>query len=361
MNILIDIGHPAHVHYFKNFIEIMQKKGHVFLISARNRPMVHYLLQKYNLPYRNRGKGKNSVIGKLIYMIYADLFLLKIAIPFKPDLLLSFASPYAAQSAWFLRKPHIVIDDTENAHFGQFFYKPFSSRILSPTTFSKDFGKKHIKFNGYMELSYLSPKYFTPDDSILSIIGVKQNEPYVILRFVSWFANHDIGHSGISIENKIKAVTEFSKYAKVFITSECALPNALKEYQIKIPPEKMHDAIAYSSMIYGESATMASEAAVLGIPAIFINDDGLGYTFEEEHKYNIVFNFTESPFDQAKSILKGIEILQDSDIRKKYQGNKDQILKDKIDVTAFLVWFIENYPKSAKVIKITPDYPDIFE
>jgi len=31
-------------------------------------------------------------------------------------------------------------------------------------------------------------------------------------------------------------------------------------------------------------------------------------------------------------------------------------LLDKIDVTAFLVWFVEYYPKSAKIMKENPDY-----
>jgi len=32
------------------------------------------------------------------------------------------------------------------------------------------------------------------------------------------------------------------------------------------------------------------------------------------------------------------------------------MLADKIDVTAFFVWFIENYPDSAKIMKENPDY-----
>ena len=32
------------------------------------------------------------------------------------------------------------------------------------------------------------------------------------------------------------------------------------------------------------------------------------------------------------------------------------MIKDKIDVTKFLVWFIENYPSSANTLEINPDY-----
>ena len=37
MRIFIDIGHPAHVHYFKNFIWKMEEKGHTIFISARDK------------------------------------------------------------------------------------------------------------------------------------------------------------------------------------------------------------------------------------------------------------------------------------------------------------------------------------
>ena len=207
-----------------------------------------------------------------------------------------------------------------------------------------------------MELAYLHPRYYTPDDSIFSHLGIKKNHPYIIMRFVSWKANHDRGHSGISTDNKIKAVKEFSEYAKVFISSESELPTELKDYQIKIPPEKMHDALAYASLVYGESATMASEAAVLGIPAIYIDDVGRGYTTEEENMYDLVYNFTESLADQEKSIIKGKEILQTPGLKKTFLKNRDQLIEDKIDVTAFLVWFIENFPNSATIMHENPDY-----
>ena len=32
------------------------------------------------------------------------------------------------------------------------------------------------------------------------------------------------------------------------------------------------------------------------------------------------------------------------------------MLKEKIDVTDFMIWFIENYPKSVQTMKVNPDY-----
>ena len=66
MKILIDIGHPAHVHYFKNFIKIMQKKGNIITVSARDRECVSDLLVFEEIPFFRRGKGFNGIFGKFL-------------------------------------------------------------------------------------------------------------------------------------------------------------------------------------------------------------------------------------------------------------------------------------------------------
>ena len=45
MRILIDIGHPAHVHYFKNFNVQMKSKGHTILFVARDKEVTIELLK----------------------------------------------------------------------------------------------------------------------------------------------------------------------------------------------------------------------------------------------------------------------------------------------------------------------------
>jgi len=361
MKILIDIGHPAHVHYFKNFIKIMEKKGHKFLIISRNKEIEQYLLNKYKIQYFDRGIGAKSTIGKFGYMFKANFLIFLKALKFKPDLFLSFGSIYPAHVSFLLRKPHIAFDDTEHSTGQYNLYSLFTEVVLTPSCFTRDLGTKQIRFNGYMELCYLHNNYFKPDLSIIKLLGVKKNEKYVIMRFVSWNASHDVGHSGLSIEMKHKAVNELSKYAKVFITSEGELPEDLKKYQIKIPPEKMHDALAFASMLYGESATMASECACLGTPAIFHDNNGRGYTDEEGEKYGLVFNYSESTEDQNRSIKKAIELLSTPNLKQEFQKLRQKMLTDKIDVTAFMVWFIENYPESVRIMKKNQNYQNKFK
>lgn len=337
MTILVDINHPAHVHYFKNCIKLLRQKGHQIVVTARDRYPVLQLLEAYEQDYYNRGKGSESLIGKLLYMPAANMKILKIAIKTKPDLFLSFGTPYPNQVAWLLRKPGINFQDTENARLMFAASLPFSRVYCTPHCFKRDLGKKHIRFNGYMELAYLHPDYFTPDETIYEYLGINKDEKYVVMRFVSWGASHDIGHKGISLEMKRKAVEQVSQFARVFISSEGDLPKDLKPYQIDIPPEKMHDALAYAALLYGESATMASECAVLGTPAIYLDNKGRGYTDEQEKKYGLVFNFTESIHHQEESLCKAIELLKTPNLREEWQKRRQKMLSETIDVTAFMV------------------------
>jgi predicted glycosyltransferase len=362
MRILFSVNHPAHVHLFKNTIRAFENKGYKIKIVAKNKEITHQLLNELNLKYERIGQEQGNLIRKGLDLLKTDFQLLKIVKKFKPDILVSTGSPSVAHVGKITRTPSIAFGDTDNAIISAWFVVPFTDTICTPSCFSIDFSrKKHIRYNGYHELAYLHPNRFKPDPSILNELSIKKDEKYIIIRFVSWTASHDIGHSGLSLEIKRKAVKEFSKYAKVFISSEIELPEDLKKYQIKIPPKKMHDALAFASLLYGESATMASECACLGIPAIFHDNDGRSYTDEEEKEYGLVFNYSESLKDQKRSIQKGIELLQTPNLKQEWQKRLKKILDDKIDVTAFMVWFIYNYPASVKIMKENPDYQNKFK
>lgn len=359
MKILFDIGHPAHVHYFKNLIYILQNNGNEIRVIARDRYPIFNLLDYYKIKYIGRERGADSVIGKLLYMLKADFFILRIAKQFKPDLLVCFGAVYLSHVAKLLSIPNVFFDDTEHAKLNHKLYAPFSTTILTPKSFQKDFGRKHIRFNGNMELCYLHPNYFTPDPSVLDLLGVKKNENYIIMRFVSWRASHDSGQSGLSLEMKRKCVKELSKFARVFISSEGELPRDLKPYQIKIPPEKMHDALCYAALYFGEGGTTATEAAILGTPNILINPlaKNIGIRHELKNKYNIHFYFD----NVDEGINKSLEIFNNPGIKSIWKKRADKMLFDKIDITAFMVWFIESFPRSLVIMKKNPDYQNNFK
>ena len=357
MKILIDIGHPAHVHYFRNFISLMQEKGHEFLIVARDKEVTHTLLKKYEINYYSRGRGAASLIGKIIYTISADLIILKLARNWQPDIFLSFGSPYAAHISKLLRKPHIAFTDTEHAKLGILAFAPFTETIVTPDCFYKNFPAKQIRFKSYFELCYLSPKYFKPDPSIRNMLNIKDSSKVVLFRFISWGASHDIGQKGIPNDVKIKLVKLFEKKGyQVLISAEGLMSSELESYRIKISPEKIHDVLSTIDVFIGESGTMATEAAILGTPSIYVNSLDAG-VFQDEVKYGLLYSFRSSTnlFNEIE------ELLKTPDLKSIHRARRLKLIEEKIDSTTFFVWFVENYPKSINILKDNPDYQHNFK
>lgn len=343
MKIVVDINHPAHVHYFKNFIWEMQKKGHEILITASEKDISYTLLDNYGFSYVKIGNYGKSILQKMINIPVLDLKMFLAVRKFRPDLFLGFGSIRAAHVSKVMRKPYVAFDDSEPSPFEHILYVPFADAILTPTSFRKNFGRKHHFYNGYIELSYLHPYYFSPNPSSLEIIGENPDSRFVLMRFVAWNAMHDVGKKGFDLASKIRAVKEISKEMNVYISAEGVLPKELEPYKIKIPPEKIHDILYYSQMLIGDSQTMTTEAALLGTPAIrcnsFVGEHDMGNFIELECDYGLIFNFSDSKL----AIDKALVLLKEPHLKLNWAEKRKELLKNKIDVTSFMVEYIENF------------------
>ncbi len=339
MKILFDIEHPAHVHYFKNVISILKGRGHNIIITAIDKDITFQLLKQYDLSFVSLGKHYKSIFKKVFALIRNELKLIFISFKHKPDIYVSFHSPYPAHVGFLFRKKVIGITDTEHAKVSNFLTNPFSDIILTPDCFLKDLGKNHIKFNALIELSYLHPNYFKPNKDILDLLEIGKDEKYSILRFISWDAMHDRGQYGLTLEVKRKAVRELSKFGKVFISSEDKLPDDLKKYKLNIPHEMIHDALYYAALFFGESGTMATESAILGTPTVRVSTLAklLGNFKELNDKYDLVNYFDDSNLGLSKCI----EILNDKNSKNKWKDKSEKFINDKVDITKYLVDLLE--------------------
>jgi predicted glycosyltransferase len=348
MNILIDINHPAHVHYCKNFIWEMQKRGHRILITAADKEMTYQLLKNYQLDFVRLGPHRASMIKKMYFLLEADYHMYRAARAFKPDLFLGFGSIRAAHTATIAGKPCINLEDTEDS-IGQIrLYRPFVTCICTPSTFLTPLGNKQVLFNGYLDLAYLHPTRFMPDPSVLDDLGLAKNEKYSVVRFISWAASHDLRLKGI--QDRVKIVKELEKFGRVFVSSEKTTDKTLDNYKLNIAPEKFHSLLSYAQLYLGEGGSIATEAAVLGTPSIHIESDAMGVATgyrsgnfcELRDTYGLMFFYP----DEKTALNKAVEILSNPNSRSEWQKKRERLLGDKIDVTAWLTDFIEEYPKS---------------
>jgi len=357
LNILFLTGHPAQVHNFRILKEELESKGHRIFWIATDKDMSKYLLDHYNIEYTLILKPDKKLISRASVLISNTCSCFKFIKANEIDIIVSRVSPYASLAGFFSRTTHIALADTESSGMYNKFFGWFVSSILTSDSYIGNFIRGHIRFSGNIELFYLHPNRYSPVEKeyVTTLLGIKPDDNYTIMRFVSWDAYHDKGLSGLNDTNKIKAVKEFSKYSHVFISSEKKLPPEIMQYEINIPPEEIHHILYHATLFFGESGTMASECAVLGTPAIYLNDNWLGYLLDEK-KYSLVKCFKADEVSQKNAINKGVELLTDLELKEETLRRRRHMLTNKIDVTAFFTWFIETWPESFRIMKQNPEY-----
>ena len=347
MNMLFDVGHPAHVHFLRIVARRLQNDGWSCLFTVRNKPIVIQLLEHYGFSYNICGSHRKSLSGKIAGLITITWKLLKISRQFKPDFFMN-ASPSAAFVAWLLGKPHIALEDTFNME-QVCLYLPFTSLVLTGDYPHPSLGKKELRYPGYHELAYLHPNVYTPDASILDSLGVKKDEKYSIIRFVSWNASHDIGKKGIPNEYKTRIVKKLSAHMRVFVSAEGEIPEDIREYKLYTPPHRIHDVLAHASLFFGEGATMAEEASMLGVPSIFVTsapDQGL---YQELVNRQLLHLFSCSFTDLERAIDLALMIAQSETYSQLQKQRRDLMLENRIDVSNFLHWLINKLVEDGSV------------
>lgn len=347
MRILVEILHPAHVHVFRNAIAAWRERGDEVLVLSREKECANALLEAYDIPFKSISALGHSKVSLILEMLVRDARMLREALRFKPDVLVGIMGVTIVQVGKVIRKPAVVFYDTENAVMTNRFVYPMAHSVCTPECYSAPVHGKHVTYPGYHELAYLHPNQFSPDPDAVRALGIDPGEDYFIVRFVSWQASHDVGETGLGKDFKRNVVDKLSKHGRVLITSEGELPEALKAYQFSLPPESMHNVMAFARMLVGESATMASEAAVLGVPAFFISDTGRGYTDEEEERFQLVFNFKTSEGDAALARLD--ELLAMDDLKTIFEERRKIMLASRIDTTDWMIKYLDSVVQERSV------------
>jgi uncharacterized protein len=340
MRILIDILHPAHVHFFRNFHKEMVDRGHELYVTARDKDRSVELLQEYGLPHEMISVQRSGGGGLAVEMAQRTRRLLKVMRSFRPDVMTGIMGPSIVVAGRLRRVPAVVFYDTEFAVQTNWFVYPLAHSVCTPDCYQGRVRGRHVTYAGYHELSYLHPNRFQPDASRLAEFGLDPAEPYALLRFVSWQAVHDRRERGLSLAQKQNLIEVLRSHGiRVLVSSEVPLPPSLAEMEVKGPVGQIHHLLAHAQLCVGESATMSSEAAMLGVPAVFIATTGRGYTDDQEHRYGLVRHFTD---DQYEAAVAEIEKLCSNAPREFGQAARQRMLQEKIDVTGWMVDYFES-------------------
>lgn len=344
MNILIDIGHPGHVHLLHGVAAEMKKRGHKVFYSVRDIPVAKRLMEHYGMtPWVDLGGKKDSLIGKAQTVLSQDMQLLRFVRKNHIDLGLSSGLVLSHVSRLTKMKSFMFDDDDDAAEplitkYGH----PLSDIVFTPDCIHRK-TKHAVYYAGTHELAYLHPNRFTPDPSVLQHAGLAEGERFFIMRFVALKGHHDVGQAGLSLEQKRALVDLLSPHGRVIITSERAVEPEFEPYRLPVPPEEIHSLMAYSSMFVGDSQTMTSEAAILGVPALKCNTFAgrLSVPNMLEDKYGLCYAYLPERFEDMLAQIRHLLDMPSESLHAKWNAKRQRMLQEMIDPTEFFINHIE--------------------
>lgn len=339
MKIMLSVHHPAWVHQFKNIIRMLQARGDDVLVLAITKDCNIELLEAYGIPYKLVGRTTgNGLVQKGFIFLWQCLRHIGIAWKYRPDYLIGRYSPMMAVASFFCRRRHIIFEDTEGDRFSLGVCKLFSDTIMTSTSFFLDLGPKQERVEAYKETFYLHPAYFTPDKALVAAMGIDPDEPYTVIRLVSWRAIHDVGMQGISADMLREYIRSLLPHGRVYLCSESPLEGEFAQYCLNIPSENIHHVLAHAQLFIGEGATMCSEAALLGTHAVFMGILPIGTTNELQDKYDLMRNFNiDSAERYALGLDAALEFLAQPGQKQAAREKAARVWQDKIDINQYYI------------------------
>lgn len=348
--ILVYFGHPAQYLFLREAIRILLTKGFEIKIIIKTKDVLEHLVQSDGFEYINILKNKrgNSKFSIIFSVLKRNLKLIPIILKFKPSLMISTDATIAQLGKIFnIQRITITEDDYEIIKPLANVSYPITNYILCPNVCNVGkFNNKKIGYDGYMKLAYLHPNVFKVNEKIKQTYNLPSK--FALIRLAQLTAFHDKGIKGISTDflDKIIANLE-SKNITPVISSEYKTESKYDKYILKINPTDIHHILNSACVLICDSQSMSVEASMLGIPSLrYSSFAGKISVLEElEQKYELTYGF---PIGKEIELIEKLNnIINIDNFEDEFQTRRRKMLNEKINVTDFLVWFIENYPNSA--------------
>lgn len=333
MRYLLFTNTPAHVHLYKNLVEELQASGHDVLVLGRAYGCTEALLSYYDLPYEIYG-GQAPSFASLVANVPRQFgTILRRVRRYDPDVIFGRGS-YAAFAGTVSRTRTVLVIDSTPVNVGPLLSSRFVQRVLTPAAYGRSLGPHHERFEGLKECAYLHPEVFRPDPSVREDLGVG-DEPYAVVRCNAYDSIHDLGLGGGSDE-RVRLLERLSEHVTVFVSDESDSLDlsTVPARPLDVHPARIHDVLAGARLVVTDTGTMATEASLLGTPAIrFVDADepSMG-EFEELAAEDLLVQHT----DLDDVLADAVRLLSTEEAQRSWRDRRDRYMATKPNLTRVL-------------------------
>lgn len=367
MRFLFYFIHPAKFHAFRITINDLKNRGHTVDVAIISKDIVEDLVLAEGWDYVNifpEGRRINwlhTYISAAVNLVRTIYRLTKLLFGKKYDLIIT--DDLATIVGRIKGVPTIFFtDDDLKAVPESVILVGTANHILCPSvTHMGWFSYKKIGYYGLKSLAHLHPNQFNPDRSKLHEFIRSDDHDFFFIRCVSATSTHDVGKKGLTDSVLIKIVNMLKPYGTIVINSQREIPEELKHFQLQFEKQDVAHYLAFAKIFISDSTTMCAEACILGTPSIEVDDwysDFEQYKLLNE-KYGLLYGFTSNDSDQI--INKIYELVANKNSSDERKSRRDAFLSEQIDLSEFMIWLFENYPRSASEFLSDPTIQNRFK
>ncbi|MDT7873735.1 MAG: DUF354 domain-containing protein [Pyrobaculum sp.] len=241
------------------------RRGVEVAIACREYMHLADMLRIYGVPHNCFGRYGATPYEKLVFGIERQRQLAEVAK--EVDGMLSFPSPDAARVVFGLGKPIVILNDTPHATHVNRLTLPLSEVLVAPSAIPREAWaaycpKRVVEFNSVFEYMWISR--FVPDEEVIRRLGLRRGE-YVVFRPEEVHASY---YRWDFAKLRLRLVEEFLRRGYVVVNVP-RYPDQIIDGVVNLTEAVDHLQLAYfSAGVVTGGATMATEAALLGVPAL---------------------------------------------------------------------------------------------
>lgn len=307
MSVLIDISHPAHVHFFRPLALALIADGVSVHIATRDKDVTVRLLEASGLPFKvlpmgRPGAGRLSGAAELLRRSWA---LRRRIRRHKVSVVLT-RNPSGAIAAFATRATSIFdTDDGRGVGIHYWAARPFADIITSSVHDPENHGRGHRRYRALKAHMFLHPDRFTPDRALRRKY-LSDDEQFGVVRFSAHDASHDRRIEGITSEGRRAIMERLLQFGPVLVSIERQGLQLQRDKNRITPvaPEDFHHLLAAASLFVGDSQSVAADAAILGVPSLRLSGfTGTAFYLQHLEGLGLIQNFSPGEEDDLLEAL----------------------------------------------------------
>lgn len=317
----------------------LSKKNFSHVLTTRKGSYVDYITRRLGIKPLVVGEYGKTLAEKLLRDLERSRELATVRDVVETGVLVSYPSPSAVRTAFGLSKKIIILTDTPHATHAHRLTVPLadvvvSSSFMEPGELDKytlRYFTRTLTFAGVDELAWINR--IKPNAKIAGELGLE--EEYIIARPPERYASYFPEYGG-NLDFRM-LVQELSKYHQVVIIprydDDIKVYKGIKNVLI-VESTLTLDLLPKAKLVVTGGATMAREAALLGVPSI--------YTFYTEMSVNKRLRELGFPIFHARTLENALRLAR-SLVEREVKHNVEKLRKKLEDPVPLVVKLVSGF------------------